>query len=341
MSEQATRGRDALSGSGAALCADALVWDCHACLPLHPGVGVSALERHRRAGVDFVSVNVGMDFNPVADILQVIASFRADIARRADSFVQVDTLDDVFRAKREGKLAVAFDLEGSVMLGDNPEMVALFQRLGVRQIHLAYNRNNSVAGGCHDQDMALTALGREVVAAVNRAGLLMDCSHTGYRSSLDIMACSTRPVIYSHANPRALADHPRNIRDDQIDACAATGGVIGINGIGLFLGDPEVRADTLLRNIDYVAERVGVEHVGLGLDYMYRLGVNDSPPGLDRNHWWPRSAGYAAGLSLDIAPPERIPEIAAGLLERDYGLPAARAILGGNFLRVAAATWIS
>ena len=82
-------------------------------------------------------------------------------------------------------------------------MVALYRDLGVRQIHLAYNRNNSVADGCHDVERGLTALGRKIVAAVNEAGLLMDCSHTGRRCSLDIMAASTQPVIFSHSKPLA------------------------------------------------------------------------------------------------------------------------------------------
>ena len=81
-------------------------------------------------------------------------------------------------------------------------MVTFFRDLGVRQIHLAYNRNNSVADGCHDVERGLTPLGRRIVAAINDAGVLMDCSHTGRRCSLDIMSVSTAPVVFSHSNPR-------------------------------------------------------------------------------------------------------------------------------------------
>ena len=115
-------------------------------------------------------------------------------------------------------------------------MVALYRDLGVRQIHLAYNRNNSVADGCHDVERGLTALGRRIVAAVNDAGLLMDCSHTGRRCSLDIMAASTQPVIFSHSNPLALVEHGRNVTDEQIRACAATGGVVCVSGVSMFVG---------------------------------------------------------------------------------------------------------
>src|SRR5258708_24942518 len=256
-----------------------IVWDAHACLPLIPGHSMEALERHRAAGVNFVSVNVAMDMNPIAQVLRVIAGFRAWLEEHSDHFLLAGSVADVERTKREGKLAVAFDLEGSVMLEDDPAMVRLYHDLGVRQIHLAYNRDNSVAGGCHGSDVPLTPLGRRVVEAINRAGRLMDCSHSGYRTSMEIMERSTRPVIFSHANPRALKDHARNIADDQIDACARTGGGVAINGNGIFLGANDISVETLVRHVDYVAGRVGTAHVGLGLDYIFGGLSGDLPPG--------------------------------------------------------------
>ena len=204
----------------------------------------------------------------------------------------VEDAADVERAQAEGKLAVAFDLEGGVPLCERPEMVQLFYDLGVRQVHLAYNRNNAIGGGCYDDDVPLSALGRRIVEAINDAGMLMDCSHTGYRTSMDIMAMSRAPVIFSHANPLALAANGRNIRDDQIDACVATGGIVCVNGVGRFLGDPEARTEAIVRHIDYLVQRVGADHVGLGIDYEYHQGLDDAPPGLDRAHWWPPAHGY-------------------------------------------------
>ena len=104
-----------------------------------------------------------------------------------DEFVGPD-LPWIERARAEGRLAVAFDLEGGMPLLGRSEMVQLFYDLGVRQIHLAYNRSNALGGGCYDDDVPLTPLGRRMVAAINAAGMLMDCSHTGHRTSLDIMA---------------------------------------------------------------------------------------------------------------------------------------------------------
>ncbi len=319
--------------------ARSLVWDAHACLPLVPGTSMEALERHRAAGVSFVSINVGMDMNPLAQVMRVIAGFRAWLAAHGDRFLLAGSLADVERAKSEGKLAVAFDLEGSVMLEDDPAMVRLYRDLGVRQIHLAYNRDNSVGGGCHGRDVPLTALGRSVVAAINEAGLIMDCSHTGYRTSMEIMERSTRPVVFSHSNPRALKDHARNIGDDQIDACARTGGVVAINGIGIFLGANDISVETLLRHVDYVVERVGVAHVGLGLDYMFGELSGDLPPGSRSEEWWPPGNEYDVE-DMKVVPPERFPEITAGLLARNYGEDDVRAILGGNMARVARASWL-
>ena len=83
------------------------------------------------------------------------------------------------------------------MLEGDLDMLRLYRDLGVRQMHLAYNRDNAVGGGCHGADIGLTPWGRAVVAEINRLGILMDCSHTGYRTSMDVMALSSKPVVFS------------------------------------------------------------------------------------------------------------------------------------------------
>jgi membrane dipeptidase len=317
-----------------------LIWDAHACLPLHPDVDFTVLERHRRAGCSFVSVNIGMDMNPLSQIMTVLASFRRQLDRHPEAFIPACCAADVERAHASGRLAVAFDLEGALPLLGRPEMVDLFAALGVRQMHLAYNRNNAVAGGCYDDDMPLSPAGRETVAAINRAGLLMDCSHTGHRTSLDIMALSTAPVIFSHANPRALCADGRNITDEQIRACIATGGVVCINGVGRFLGDHAAKTPAILAHIDHLVQRYGPAHVGLGIDYSYPAnGLDDDPPGLDKDYWWPPEHGYVGGLNIKIAAPEQIPEIVEGLLGRGYDVDAISGILGRNMLEVARRVW--
>jgi membrane dipeptidase len=318
----------------------AIVWDAHSCMPIAANQDLSDLERHRRAGASFISINVGMDFNPLGQCIRVIAGYRDWLAKHTEHFILATTAADVRRAKAEDKLAVAFDLEGSVMLEDDLAMLRLFRDLGVRQIHLAYNLNNSIAAGCHDEDRGLTELGRAVVKEINAVGMLMDCSHSGRRTSLEIMAVSKKPVIFSHSNPKGMRNHGRNIDDEQIAACAKTDGVIGICGIGPFLGENDIRSETVVRHIDYVAERVGTRHIGLALDFVFDPAHDDLPKGEDHNKWWPRTEGYGkATAPTRIVPPEQLPEIAEVLLKRGYPEADIVGILGGNFLRVAEATW--
>lgn len=329
---------------------ESLVWDCHACMPLLPSYNCDALEAHWKAGVTHVSVNVGMDFNPIETIVQVIASFTAQISARSDRFIMAKTLADVDRAKKCGLMAVTFDLEGSMMLFDRPEMVPLFHTLGVRQMHLAYNRNNSVGGGCFDTDIPLTRVGRNIVKAVNDAGILLDGSHMGHRTTLDMLDCTSAPMIFSHTNVKSIHDHPRCISDEQIDRCAGTGGVVGICGVNRFMGRQDPSAEQMFRQIDTVANRVGIDHVGLGIDWMYDLHIDDNPPGLDRGYWWPNPNANRGGEESDPYKPQKqgpmevfhpssLPKLVAQMMLHGYGDADVRAVLGGNFYRVAQQVW--
>ena len=317
-------------------------WEAHACLPLHPQASFAPIERFHAAGVNYVSINIGMDMNPVSQVMSTIAGFRASIEAQPGRYVLAQSTQDIERAAQEGKLAIGFDLEGAMPLLEQPEMVALYQRLGVRQRHLAYNRNNSVAGGCHDEEQGLTPLGHRVVQAIHAAGVLMDCSHTGRRCSLDIMAASGGPVIFSHANPLALVEHGRNVTDEQIRACAATGGVVCVSGVSFFLGNTSPTAQDVARHAAYVANLVGVEHAGIGLDISFpQPELNDDPPGgYDPSYWWPRSAGYnRAILRATYTPVETWTQLPQALQEVGMTEPEAALVMGGNMMRVAARVW--
>ena len=319
-------------------------WEAHACLPLHPDASLAPLERFRAAGVSYVSVNVGMDLNPVEQVMSVIAGFRQSIAEASDRFVLAASVADIEAANESGRMAIGFDLEGSMPLLERPAMVTLYRDLGVRQIHFAYNRNNSVADGCHDVERGLTRLGRRMVAAVNAAGLLMDCSHTGRRCSLEIMEVATQPVIFSHANPLALVDHGRNVTDEQIRACAATGGVICVSGVSAFVGTRTPTADDVARHAAYVADLVGIEHAGIGLDIGFSEdGLDDDPPGdYDPDYWWPKTAGYDRGIRpMVYAAIETWQELAAALQRAGMSEGEAAQVLGDNMARVARAVWRS
>ena len=318
-------------------------WEAHACLPLHPRADFAPIERFHAAGVNYVSINIGMDMNPLAQVMATIAGFRASITANPQRYVLVNSAQDIRDASAKGKLAIGFDLEGAMPLLEQPEMVALYRSLGVRQMHLAYNRNNSVAGGCHDEEQGLTALGHKMVAAIHAAGVLMDCSHTGRTCSLDIMAASDKPVIFSHSNPLALVEHGRNVTDEQIRGIAATGGVVCVSGVSKFLGTDQPGADDVARHAAYVANLVGVQHAGIGLDISFpQADLNDDPPGdYDPSYWWPRSAGYdRSAITRSTYPPIDSWLVLEAALQRTGMTPdEAALVMGGNMMRVAEQVW--
>ncbi|MEQ8690689.1 MAG: membrane dipeptidase [Pseudomonadales bacterium] len=319
-----------------------LIWDAHSNLPLEASRSIDDLEQHRNQGFSFVSLNVGYDPAPLDQIITAIAGYRQKIAQTAGISL-VRSIRELEIARDAGNLAVAFDLEGALPLLETPCMAALWSELGVRQMHLAYNRNNSASGGCYDYDVQLTPLGREFVLALNSAGIVVDCSHGGERATLDIMACSEKPVVFSHSCVKAVHPHPRNISDRQIDACADTGGVIGIVGYSRFLGTTPSRAEDMVKHILYVAERVGPQHVGIGWDYGYPAHGPDPMQRIENfAYWFPDAqknraeALSPAEIFTPLTEAARLP-----MLMRGAGLSSAEieAVLYGNFLRVAGACW--
>jgi membrane dipeptidase len=312
---------------------DSLVWDTHACFRLDPMADLSELKRYRDSGVDFVSLNIGMELNSFENTMQVLARYRSYIASHPDQYVLALTVDDIRNAKESGKLAIAFDLEGSDPLLGNLNMISFYYDLGVRQMLLAYNKDNRASGGCMEGDIGLTDFGRDVVREMNRVGMVVDVSHMGYRATLETFEVSTAPVIFSHSNPNGLREHARNISDEQIKACAKTGGVVGINGIGDFLGGTS--SELIVQNIEYVMNLVGPEHVGIGLDYVIDkqelIEYVEAHPDI-----FPRDKIQDY---LSFVEPEQFPEFTELLCQKGHSEQIIRGILGGNFFRVAEQVW--
>lgn len=311
----------------------ALVWDTHACFPLNPNSDLTELQRYQNNGVTFVSLNIGMDMDSFENVMQVLARFRNYIASHPDRYLLALSVSDILAAKESGKLAIAFDLEGSEPLLGNINLVSFYYDLGVRQMLLAYNKDNRASGGCMEGNIGLTDFGKDVIREMNRVGMVVDVSHMGYRATMEAFEISSKPVIFSHSNPKALHEHARNITDDQIKACAQTGGVIGINGIGDFLGGTS--SELIVQNIEYVMNLVGPEHVGIGLDY-----VIDKQEVLDyiKNNPDVFPADKIANF-ISFVEPEQLPEFTELLYQKGYNEQIISGILGGNFLRVARETW--
>jgi membrane dipeptidase len=327
-----------LAQHAARLHAQALVWDNHGGFCPFPDLDLSFLDRWIRAGATYLSINVGFDTAMTwEESLRCAAHYRRWLETHPDKFILAERIADIHRAKTQGKLAVTFDLEGGNALNKNSDMITIYYRIGVRQMLFAFNTNNDLGGGCMDVDIPLTEFGRQAVAEMNRVGMVVDCSHAGYTSSMEIMDLSTKPVIFSHSNPRALWDHPRNIKDDQIKACARTGGVIGINGVGIFLGNNDVSTAALAQHIDYVVDVAGIDHVGIGLDSC--VDPHEMPKMMQRYpHAWPDPAMKSAE-TLAFAQPEQLPPLTEELLRIGYDDSSVTKILGGNFFRVASEVW--
>jgi len=315
-----------------------LVWDNHVCLPLRPHDQefLPELERHRAAGTHVVMINVGYGHDSVEQHVRMLATFRGWIAAHADRFRLIESVDDISRARAAGQLAVGFDIEGADAIDDQLSLVGLYRDLGVRWMLLAYNRNNRAAGGCQDEDCGLTAFGRRLLEELAAQGVVACCSHTGYRTARAAIDASPTPVIFSHSNPRALADHPRNIPDDLIVACAGRGGVIGINGIGLFLGDNDASPSRMALAAAHVADLVGPQHVGIGLDFMHDRSELDQVSAANPAQF-PSELGYGTGMVF--VAPEGIPEIARELRSLGMSADDVACVLGGNWLRIARQVW--
>jgi membrane dipeptidase len=309
-------------------------WEQHCCLPLEADCDIAPLDRYRQVGVGYVSVNVGYAPHDIDATMRVLSSWRRQISRAGDSFQLVGTTDDLEAARQAGRLVVGFDLEDTNPLGGEIAMIAAYYDLGVRSMLLTYNGENLAGFGCHAaRDDGLTAFGRDAVDEMNRVGMMVDVSHCGYRTSMQAIERSSAPVIFSHSAMRGVWEHDRNIRDDQVRACAATGGVIGINGVGIFLGDNDASASAMARHIDYAVQLVGPEHVGIGTDYVFDLGKELA----QNTQLFP--GNYQTWDAQNFVEPEQLPALETELQGLGYGTSDIDAILGGNFLRVAKAVW--
>lgn len=325
------------SGTAQALVRDALVWDN--VWPLEPDVGndLHRLPHFQAAHYKVISLTIagdnhtsGQAFNRVATARRRIQSLRG--ARLAESVADIEV------ARRAGDLAVLLHFEGTRCFERNLDLIEAFYRLGVRHNLLAFNQANSVGGGCaEDSDGGLTRFGRRVVAEMERVGMLLDLSHTGARTSLDALAMATKPAVFSHSNCAAIHPHFRNLTDEQIRACAATGGLIGLSGSSIYLGDDQVRSATMFRHLDHVVQLVGARHACLGLDVVFETEPLNAYMRA-RPEEWP-DAARPDWPDVHYAQPAQLVDLTQLMLDAGYGEAAIRGVLGENLLRVCGAVW--
>lgn len=258
----------------------------------------------------------------------------------------IGSVTDIHQHHANGTLGLIYGLQSADPFESDTYLVPLFHRLGVRIANLVYNERNRLGDGCMEtNDNGLSAFGKSVVLEMNRVGMTVDLSHTGVRTSLDAASAAKAPVVFSHSSARALTDHPRNVTDEQIRAVAATGGLIGVCPHSQFCekrrGERPTVAD-FLDHISYVADLVGVEHVGIGTDLfggqtlgetVFRFQFGRQVPGA----WggYGIESKYVSGFDTVYG----WLNVTRGLVARGFSDTEVQLILGGNWLRVFADTW--
>ena len=257
--------------------------------------------------------------------------------------MRVDSPADLDRVKGSGKVGVLLGVQNSEHF-QSADDVNLFHGLGQRVSQLTYNTRNLIGNGATERrDEGLSDFGVSIVERMNKVGMTVDVSHCGDRTTLDAFEVSKKPVLITHSNCRALVPgHPRLKTDEAIKKMAATGGVMGITGVRMFVkSDEPTTVEHALDHFDHVVKLVGVEHVGVGSD-MDLDGYDDMPPEENKRLRAGYKGSYGFREKIDIEGldhPQRMFDLTEGLIRRKYNDKDIELILGGNFKRVLAQTW--
>jgi len=281
--------------------------------------------------------------NAYGDAMEFLAAWSGFVGRNAGLFTLVSRAEDLDRAKAAGKVAVILGIQNADQFRTAAD-VKTFYGLGLRCAQLTYNAQNLVGSGSTERvDGGVTDYGAEIIAAMNAVGMLVDVSHCGPRTTLDAIEISPRPIAITHSNCRALNDHPRLKSDEAIRKLAAKGGVMGITGVRMFVRDREpTTIEHVVDHVDHVAKLVGIEHVGIGSDADL-MGYDDMPKDQYDQLKAAYKSSYAFRERIDtdgFDHPLKTYDLAAALMRRGYADSDIQGVLGGNFRRLLAATWL-
>lgn len=287
--------------------------------------------------------------DPAAATMRSIARWKRLIA--ADpTLAAIHGTADIEAAKASGRMGILLHFQGTGPIEDDLDLIDLYKELGVGVIGLCYNVRNRVGDGAEERtDSGLSRFGLALVRRLNETRVIVDCSHTGVRTSLEAAEVSHAPVVASHSKPRGLHPSPRNVPDDLIKAIAETGGVVGTAGFPSFLGtETKPTLDRFIDAISYVADLAGIDHTALGIDY-YRGQHEVASPERAQAHY---DAALRAGIWQPgtypppphhhpdgIATPRDLPNLTARMLERGFTVDDVTKVLGLNWMRVYHAVW--
>ncbi|MGM0507419.1 MAG: dipeptidase [Bacteroidota bacterium] len=307
------------------------------------------------AGVNVVVQNCGEEGNRIDRLLKRLARFTWTTDRLPEIVSKAVTPDDLERVGEEGGHALYFTGNGVPLPMEwvSPEeelrFIRVFYQLGIRMMHMTYNRRNVIGEGCAEEaNGGISDFGRMVVAEMNRVGVIPDVSHSGWQTSLETAKASEKPVVASHSTAGALHPHMRSKPDEVIRAIADTDGYIGICCIPRFLrGSGDIAR--LLEHIDYVKRTFGPQYVAIGTDVAYTsrhaADQQESIPPLPRSRtrWaalWPEDPFDTTESMRRSLAWTNWPLFTTGLVQMGYTDDEIRMILGGNALRVAHASFV-
>ncbi|MZQ98250.1 MAG: membrane dipeptidase [Acidaminobacter sp.] len=293
------------------------------------------LEKFKKGGVSggiFVMwIDPPFDQNPKQRLAEIIKAAQAELEEASGLLHLVRSASDFDAAAALGKMPVVWGVEGLSGIGSDLGGLEALYDLGIRHMSLTWNEANPLATGVKQApDRGLTALGFEAVRQIEALGILLDVSHLNEKSFWEVMSATSKPLIASHSNARALCDAARNLTDEQIRAIASTGGIIGINSYRDFIDlDPAKQTiERFVDHIDYIVSLVGVQHVGLGYDFCDYIEEN-----LIQGSMLDASRSTAPDtLGLETA--EKASEVLKHLRERGYKESDIENIAGANFVRL-------
>jgi membrane dipeptidase len=258
-----------------------------------------------------------------------------------DLVIKVRTTDDIRKAKQQGKTGVMMGFQNAHAFEDQLGYVQVFKDLGVGVVQMCYNTQNLVGTGCYERDGGLSGFGHEIVAEMNKVGIMCDLSHVGAKTSKEVILASEKPVCYSHCLPSGLKDHPRNKSDEELRFIADHGGFVGVTMFAPFLKNGiHSTIDDYVEAIAYIFDLVGEDQIGIGTDFTQGHGQ----PFFE---WLTHDKGYARRLTNfgEIINPEGIrtlgefPNLTEALLRHGFSETQVRKIMGENWLRILGEVW--
>jgi len=309
------------------------------------------------SGLTAVNITLGYtmgELEPYSHTLREIETWDRVVADNPADLVKILTAGDIERARADRKIGIIYGFQNAVAIGDNPgrvaERVAEFQRLGVRVIQLTYNQANELGGGSMaPASQGLSALGRDVVAALNDARVMVDLSHSGERTCLDAIQTSRAPISINHTGCRALADLPRNKTDEELRLVADSGGFVGIYFMPFLNPSGHATAADVVAHLEHAIDVCGEDAVGIGTDGTvtgiddldaYRLTLAEHVA--ERQAAGVGAAGERADtlpFVLDLSGVDQFHRLIGLLEQRGHSWSRIEKVMGRNFVEYAARIW--